>query len=165
MYTLHACMLSCFSHVQLFAILWTVACQASLSMAFSRQENWSGLSCPPPGDLPNLGVEPVSLKSPALAGRFFTIRVTWEALRFPLEHHSLQLETVRRAKTMTEVLTPSTSPFFWPESNFEHNTIACPWPFRGLGWLLAMCYGCQVGQFSRWSSYLSLALRKLSELL
>ena len=67
-------------------------------MGFSRQENWSGLSCPPPGDLPNLGVEPVSLKSPELAGRFFTIRVTWEALRFPLEHHSFQLETILEEK-------------------------------------------------------------------
>ena len=45
--------LSHFSCVQLFQILWTVACQAPLSMGFSRQEYWSGLSCPPPGDLPN----------------------------------------------------------------------------------------------------------------
>ena len=44
---MHGCMLSHFSHVQLFATLWTVACQASLSMGFSRQEYWSGLSCPP----------------------------------------------------------------------------------------------------------------------
>ena len=48
-------------------------------MGFSRQEYWSGLPCPPPGDLPNLGIEPVSLMSPALAGRFFTSRATWEA--------------------------------------------------------------------------------------
>ena len=44
-------MLSCFSNVQLFATLWTVACQAPLSMGFSRQEYWSGLPCPTPGDL------------------------------------------------------------------------------------------------------------------
>ena len=56
------CMLSCFGHVQLFTALWTVACQASLFMGFSRQEYWSGLPCPHPGDLPNLGIE----KSPAL---------------------------------------------------------------------------------------------------
>ena len=67
-------------------------------MGFSRQEYQSGLSCPPPGDLPNPGIEPVPLKSPALAGRFFTIRVTWEALRFPLEHHNLQLETMLEEK-------------------------------------------------------------------
>ena len=48
---------------------WTVACQAPLSMEFSRQEYWSGLPFPPPGDLPDPGVEPTS---PALAGGFFT---------------------------------------------------------------------------------------------
>ena len=63
-----ACMLSHFSHVQLFAAPWTVACQAPLSMVFSRQKYWSGLPCPPPGDLPNSGIEPMSLISPALAG-------------------------------------------------------------------------------------------------
>ena len=53
-------LLSCFSCVRLFVTLWTIACQASLSMEFSRQEYWSGLSCPPPGDLPKPGIEPVS---------------------------------------------------------------------------------------------------------
>ena len=48
-------------------------------MEFSRQEYWSGLSCPPPGDLPNLGFEPESLTSHALAGGFFTTTATWEA--------------------------------------------------------------------------------------
>ena len=47
---------------------------------FSRQEYWRGLPCPPPGDLPNPGMEPSSLMSPALAGRFFTISATWEPL-------------------------------------------------------------------------------------
>ena len=51
---------------------WTVACQAPLSVGFSRQEYWSGLSCPPPGDLPDPGIKPTSLTSHALAGRFFT---------------------------------------------------------------------------------------------
>ena len=51
-------MLSCFSRVPLFATLWTVAHQASLSMGFSRQEYWSGLPCPPPGNLPYPGIEP-----------------------------------------------------------------------------------------------------------
>ena len=46
--------------------LWTVACQAPLSMGFSRQEHWSGLPCPPPGDLPNLGIEPTSPTASAL---------------------------------------------------------------------------------------------------
>ena len=57
--------------------LWTVARQAPLSMGFSRQEYWSGLPCPPPGDLPDSGIEPASLMSPALAGRFFTTSATW----------------------------------------------------------------------------------------
>ena len=65
-----------FSCVQLFVTLWTVARQAPLSMGFSRQEYWSGLPCPPPGDLPDPGIEPMSLMSPALAGRFFTSSAT-----------------------------------------------------------------------------------------
>ena len=58
--------LSHFSCVQLFVISWTVARQAPLSMGFSRQEYWSGLSFPPPGDLPDPGIEPVPPASPAL---------------------------------------------------------------------------------------------------
>ena len=54
----YACMLSSFSHVGLLATLWAVTCQAPLSMGFCRQEYWSGLPCPPPGDLPDLGKEP-----------------------------------------------------------------------------------------------------------
>ena len=65
-------MLSRFSHVQLFATLWTIACQAPLSMGFSWQEFWSGLPFPPPGDLPNPGIEPASPASPVLAWGFFT---------------------------------------------------------------------------------------------
>ena len=73
--------LSCFNHVQLFVTLWTVAHQVPLSIEFSRQEYWSGLSCPPPGDLPDPGIKPRSLMSCALAGRFFTTHATWEALK------------------------------------------------------------------------------------
>ena len=72
------CVLSRFSCVWLFVILWTVAHQAPLSMSFSRQEYWSGLPCPPPGDLPHPGMEPMSLTSFALAGGFFTTSATWE---------------------------------------------------------------------------------------
>ena len=59
------CMLSHFICVQLFAALWTVACQAPLSLRFSRQEYSNGLPCPPPGDLPNPGIKPLSRASPA----------------------------------------------------------------------------------------------------
>ena len=65
--------------LQAFQTPWTVALQAPLSMGFSRQEYWSGLPCPPPGDLPDPGIKPAVLKSPALAGGFFTTSATWEA--------------------------------------------------------------------------------------
>ena len=61
-------------------IPWTVAGQAPLSMGFSRQEYWIGLPFPTPGDLPDPGIEPISLMSPALAGGFFTTNTTCEAL-------------------------------------------------------------------------------------
>ena len=75
----HECAPSHFSHVRLFVTPWTVAGQAPVSMGFSRQEHWGELPCPPPGGLPDLGTEPASLASPALAGRFFTASATWEA--------------------------------------------------------------------------------------
>jgi len=65
--------LSC---VRLFATLWTVACQAPLSLSFSRQESWSGLPFPSPGDLPSPGTKPASPVAAALAGRFWA---TWES--------------------------------------------------------------------------------------
>ena len=63
----------------LFAILWTVALHASLSMGFSRQEYWSGPPCPPPGDLPDPGIKLMFLVTPAVVSRFFTSSATWEA--------------------------------------------------------------------------------------
>ena len=65
------------SHVQLFVTPWIVACQAPLSIEFSKQEYWGGF--PPPGDLPDPGIKPMSLMSSALAGGFFTTSTTWEA--------------------------------------------------------------------------------------
>ena len=69
-------MLNRFSHVRLFATPWTVFLQAPLSMRISRQEYWSRLPCPSPGDLANPGIEP---QSPALASRFFTTSITQKA--------------------------------------------------------------------------------------
>ena len=77
-YIIHACVLNRFSRVQLCATLWTVAYQDPLFMGFPRQESWSELPCPPPGDLPDPGIEPVSPESPALAGGFFTTSATWK---------------------------------------------------------------------------------------
>ena len=67
------------SRVPLFATPWTVACQAPLSMGFSRQEHWNGLPFPFPGDLPNPRIEPKSPVAPELTGRFLTT----EPLRKP----------------------------------------------------------------------------------
>ena len=72
------CLLGCFSCARLIVALQTIACQAPLSMGFSRQEYWSGLPCLRPGHLPNPGIEPVSLMSPALAGRLLTTSATGE---------------------------------------------------------------------------------------
>ena len=60
------------SHVEHFATPWTVTLQAPLSVGFPGQEYWSGLPFPTPRDLPDPGIEPLSLASPALAGCFFT---------------------------------------------------------------------------------------------
>ena len=83
-FTERACMLRCFSRVRLLATLWTIARRLLCPWEFSKQEYWSGLPCPPPGDLPDLGLEPVSLTSPALAGRLFTTSAQWEASSLPL---------------------------------------------------------------------------------
>ena len=72
-------MLSSFSYFCLFTSLWTVTCQAPLLVGFPRQEYWGGLPSPPPGDLPDPGIEPTSLTSLELAGGFFTTSNTWEA--------------------------------------------------------------------------------------
>ena len=66
-----AMLLSCFSRVRLFVTLGSVARQALLSVDFSRQEYWSGLPSPSPGDHPYSGIEPPYLTSPAPAGGFF----------------------------------------------------------------------------------------------
>ena len=70
------CVLSCFSCVHLFVTLWAIAHQAPLSLGFSRQEYWYGLPCTLPEDLPDLGMEPKSLRSHASSGRFFITSIT-----------------------------------------------------------------------------------------
>ena len=73
--------LSSYSYVWFFVTPWTVAHQAPLSIWFSREEYWSGLPCPPPGNLPDPGINSKSLMSPALPGRFFTSG-TWQVHKF-----------------------------------------------------------------------------------
>ena len=75
------CVLSHLRGVCLFVTPQTVARQATLSMGFSREEYWSGLPFPSPGDLPDSGIEPTSFIPPVLAGRFFTTSATWEAFQ------------------------------------------------------------------------------------
>ena len=77
------CMIHCYAVLNFFSCTWLFVTpwalgQALLSMGFSRQEYWSGLSWPLPRDLPNPGIELASLTSSALAGRFFTTSATWE---------------------------------------------------------------------------------------
>ena len=79
------------SYVQLFVTLWTVACQAPLSMGILQAKYLSKFPCPPSGDLPNPGIKPAPLMSP---GRFFTPRATWEAIT------RLQLKVTEKLKLM-----------------------------------------------------------------
>ena len=113
---MHACVLSCFSHVWHGATLWTVAHQATLSMGFSRQEYLSGLPCPPPGDLPDPGIKLVSLMSPALAGGFFITSATWQAIV-----HQFQFQFSRSV----------VSDSLWPHE-LQHTRSPCPSPTSGV---------------------------------
>ena len=106
--------LSHFSHVWLFMALWIVAHQIPLSMGFSRQEYWSGLPCPPLGDLPDPGTKPTSLTSPALAGGFFTTNTTWEAPLSKLERDHLNTGNFfQLEKTIHEIHLKTASLKIW----------------------------------------------------
>ena len=93
---LYTCMLSCFSCVWLLATPWTVAHQAPLFM-----EYWSGLSFPPPGDLPKPGIKTASLISPAWVGGFFTTSVTQEAPPYLLRI-LIKISSLNKKKTQNE---------------------------------------------------------------
>ena len=75
----------------LVATPWTVAPQTPPSMRFSRQEYCSGLSCPPPGNLPDPGMDPMLFKSFVLAGAFFTTRATWKVPKSYLQNTEVSL--------------------------------------------------------------------------
>ena len=103
------------SHVQLFVTLWIVASQAPLCMGFSRREYRSGLSFPPPGDLPDPEIKPASLTSPALAGGFFTTGATWEASALacsPSNPISFRLPVLAWGPTLFWPLLPEFLPFW-----------------------------------------------------
>ena len=78
------CVPTHFSTVWLFATLWTTACQAPLPMKILQSRILECLPCSPPGDLPDSGLDPIALTSPALAGRFFTTSTTWEEFPYSL---------------------------------------------------------------------------------
>ena len=126
-------LLSCFSSVWLFVAPWTVTCQAPLSMGFSRQEYWSGLPFPPPGDLPNPGVELESLGSPALAGWFCTTSATWET-RWVCNgsHGNSAASCVCSCLTFPQAHPPLELPLLWrqaiPRCIFFSSAWGCPNP-------------------------------------
>ena len=102
---MHACQVASVMSNTLWPYGLYIACQAPLSMGFSRQEYQSGLPCPPPRDLPNPGMEPTSLTSPALAGRFFTTTAAWEALKQSLAHYKVSMWS-ERCSVMSDSLRP-----------------------------------------------------------
>ena len=97
------------SRVWLFVTPQAIAHQAPPSMGFSRQDYWSELPCPPPGDLPpNPGIKPGSLRSPALAGKFFTANANWEALDML---NILSWKSLRKTAETGRSRWPSSCPF------------------------------------------------------
>ena len=107
-YTVRGCVFSHFSHVWFFVTPWTVAHQAPLSMGVSRQRYWSGLPYPPPGDLPDPGIEPVSLTSLSLTGEFFTTSATWETTVFKVKVLMLGLLSYLMTKPWPYILVSPT---------------------------------------------------------
>ena len=122
------CMLSHFSCVRLSATLWTVAHQAPLSMRFSRQEYWSGLPCLPPGDLPDPGIEIMSLIFPALEGGFFTTSATWET-QFGLQFISFKryFNIVAYQNSLSALKTIFHSHSGYLSETNKNMRFSCPW--------------------------------------
>ena len=107
------------SHVQLFAISWTITRQAPLPMGFSRQEYFSGLLLPSPGGLPDLGVKPTF---PALAGRFFTTSTAWEAPRVRSSLHFPHCRWMLWRNALTSLKRHSLT--FWVHTPFLTQTLS-----------------------------------------
>ena len=117
-----------------------------LSMGFSRQEYWSGLPCPLPGDPRHPGIEPTSLMSPELAGRFFTSRATWEVnlpLQFShsvlsdsLQPHGLQYNRPPCPSPTLGALSNSCASSWWCHPTISSSVIpfsSCPQSFPASG--------------------------------
>ena len=140
------CVLSHFSRVWLFTTLWTVAHQAPLSVRFSRQEYWSGSPCPPSGSLPDLGIEPASLMTPASTGKFFTTSTTWKALSFKWQNQNLWLDTQSQADgsaldgDVKELCKVKKNPHWFPKSKLQIRT----WLWQFIPCRINLCFlaGC-----------------------
>ena len=116
---------------------WTVACQAPLSVQFSKQEYWSGLPFPTPGDLPHPGIELMFLVSPALACNFFFITsATWEA-REPWWVHSVYRAACGRGARGAVQDSPSAVWAVWSVVASSSNCCS--------GWYLCWCHLSRVG--------------------
>ena len=122
--TFHAWVLCRFSRVWLFMTLWTTALQAPLSMGFSRQEHWSGWPCPPPGDFPDLRIEPTSPTAPALRVDFFFFFFSCWATREALRLYLFSTFSIRSAQIHLRIIckcsenTLGAKTVEWPECLF-----------------------------------------------
>ena len=127
-------MLSHYSRVRLFMRVWTVARQAPLSKGFPRQQHWSRLPFPPPGDLPDPGTGPLSMMSPALPGRFFITSATWEAPNVTAGVPVSMMMTLNKAGLT--ILTIIIEYFFFNTSQLFKTCSLPPWWFYNMIFLL-----------------------------
>ena len=118
-------LLSRFSCVRLCATLQTEVHQAPPSLGFSRQEHWSELPFPSPGNLPHPEIEPMSLMSPELSGRFFTTSITWEA---PTHARKGQMGSSEFSLSKAITRHPNTSPLAWHQRNSSRDSGHSPSP-------------------------------------
>ena len=121
----HECVCSVASVAFNSTTLWAVAHQAVLSMGFSRQEHWSGLSCLPPEDLPYSETEALCLISPALAGEFFTTEPSWK----PRENHACSFLSCKFSSVQFSHSVMSNS--LQPHES-QHARPPCPSPTLGV---------------------------------
>ena len=151
---MYACSLHCVSSVRLFVTLWTVASQAASSMEFSRQEYWTGLPCPPPGNLSDPRMEPTSPSSPTLAGRFPTTSATWGAQT----HYIFTPIPLRMFLLDKNILGEITDTIFLLRSLLYCSLSSCCWFFSV--WMLCGIYWPFSYYFSMLQNILPLDPRK-----
>ena len=121
------CVLSHFSCIQLFVTLWTVTL-APLFMGFFRQEYWSRLLSPPPGDLPDPGIEPASFMSSALAGGLLSASATWEVWNLSLwTTREVPKSPYMGQKAMQNLYPPKSFPCFSPLGTIQSDHIFAHW--------------------------------------